>query len=73
MRTTPTTPEHIASPQPALMTIREFCEWSRIGKTAVYREIKVGRLVLRKVGAKSLIAMANAEQWLRNLPTASAT
>jgi hypothetical protein len=55
------------------MTIREFCEWSRIGKTAVYREIKVGRLVLRKVGAKSLIAMANAEQWLRNLPTASAT
>lgn len=71
MRTTPT-PEHIASPQPALMTIREFCAWSRIGKTAAYREIKLGRLRLRKVGSKSLIDVSDAEAWRRSLPTASA-
>jgi hypothetical protein len=70
MRTAPI-PEHIASPQ-ALMTIREFCAWSRIGRTAVYREIKLGRLVLRKVGSKSLIAVTDAESWLRSLPIASA-
>lgn len=69
MRTIPA-PEQIAAPKPALMTIREFCEWSRVGRTAVYREIKCGRLVLRKVGAKSLILVSDAEAWLRSLPTA---
>jgi hypothetical protein len=54
------------------MTIREFCEWSRIGRTAAYREIKLGRLVLRKVGSKSLIAVTDAEAWLHSLPIAKA-
>ncbi|KWV45894.1 excisionase [Bradyrhizobium macuxiense] len=54
------------------MTIPEFCRWARLGKTAVYREIKSRRLVLRKAGAKSLILMSDAEAWLRSLPTASA-
>jgi hypothetical protein len=71
MRTTPT-PEHIASPQPAFMTIREFCAWSRIGRTATYKEIRSGRLKLRKVGAKSLVAIRDAEEWARSLPTAAA-
>jgi hypothetical protein len=67
------TPDRIASPQPpAAMTVPEFCQWSRSGRTAVYREIKAGRLVLRKVGAKSLILMSDAEAWLRSLPTAAA-
>ena len=70
MQTT-SAPEHISSQGRALMTIREFCEWSRIGKTAAYREIKLGRLVLRKVGSKSLIAVADAEAWLQSLPTAT--
>ncbi len=67
------TPDRIASPPlPAAMTVPEFCQWARSGRTAVYREIKAGRLVLRKVGAKSLILTSDAEAWLRSLPTAKA-
>jgi hypothetical protein len=62
------TPDQIASPPPAAMTLPEFCRWARLGRTAAYREIKSGRLVLRKVGAKSLILVADAEAWLRALP-----
>jgi hypothetical protein len=71
----PTThsPEEIVSPQPAAMTLPEFCRWARLGRTATYREIKLGRLRLVKVGAKSLILVADAERWLRSLPTAPAS
>ncbi|MHC2255105.1 hypothetical protein ACVILK_004797 [Bradyrhizobium embrapense] len=69
----PPAPDQIASPPPAAMTLREFCAWSRLGRTATYREIKLGRLRLVKAGAKSLILVADAERWLRALPAASAS
>ncbi|WP_441278583.1 DNA-binding protein [Tardiphaga sp. 172_B4_N1_3] len=50
------------------MTIAEFCNWARIGRTMAYAEIKAGRLVLRKAGAKSLISRDAAEAWLHSLP-----
>ena len=70
----PTThsPNQIASPPPAAMTIPEFCRWSRIGRTAAYREIKLGRLRLVKVGAKSLILVSDAERWLSSLAATAA-
>jgi hypothetical protein len=54
------------------MTLREFCAWSRLGKTSAYREVNAGRLRLVKAGAKTLILMSDAEAWLRSLPTAAA-
>lgn len=68
----PPTPDQIASPLPAAMTVPEFCRWARLGRTATYREVAAGRLVLRKVGAKSLILVSDAEAWLRSLPKAAA-
>lgn len=70
MRTT-TTPDQ-NGPPPAAMTLREFCAWSRLGKTSAYREVSAGRLRVVKVGAKTLILMSDAEAWLRSLPTAAA-
>lgn len=55
-------------PPPAAMTFREFCVWSRLGKTSVYREVNAGRLRIVKAGAKSLILVVDAERWLRSLP-----
>jgi hypothetical protein len=55
------------------MTIAEFCTWARIGRTMAYAEIKAGRLVLRKAGAKSLVTRDAAEAWLHSLPVASAS
>ena len=64
-----TSPNQIVSQSPAAMTVPEFCRWARLGRTATYREVAAGRLVLRKCGAKSLILMSDAEAWLRSLPT----
>lgn len=51
------------------MSVDEFCRWACIGKTKTYAEVKAGRLQLRKIGAKSIILRADAEAWLRDLPT----
>ena len=69
MRTTPITDQ--IAPASAAMTVPEFCRWARLGRTAVYREIKLKRLKLRKCGAKSLILVADAQDWLKQLPIAS--
>ncbi|MBR1140426.1 DNA-binding protein [Bradyrhizobium denitrificans] len=53
------------------MSLDHFCRWACIGRTKAYAEIKAGRLVMRKIGAKSVILRADAEEWLRSLPAAS--
>jgi excisionase family DNA binding protein len=51
-----------------LMTIAEFCDWGRISRTAVYREIWEGRLTALKRGRRTLIATSEAQRWLELLP-----
>ena len=53
------------------MSLDHFCRWACIGRTKAYAELKAGRLVMRKIGAKSVILRADAEEWLRSLPAAS--
>lgn len=50
------------------MTVDEFSKWAKIGRTALYKEAKSGRLILRKFGSKTLILHADAERWLESLP-----
>ena len=54
------------------MTVSEFCDWARVGRTKAYAEAKAGRLTLRKIGTKTVILRSDAEGWLRSLPTATA-
>lgn len=54
---------------PALMTVARFCDRYSIGKTSFYREVKAGRLKLRKFGAATRIALSDAEAWANALPT----
>lgn len=54
------------------LSIDEFCRAYSIGKTKAYSEAKSGRLQLRKVGSKTVVARADAERWLNSLPTATA-
>jgi hypothetical protein len=51
------------------MSIGWFCERYAIGRTLVYSEINDGRLRARKCRRRILIAEADAEEWLRCLPT----
>jgi excisionase family DNA binding protein len=55
------------------MTIREFCDWARVGKTKLYEEISAGRIRPRKIGIKTVILRSDAEAWLHSLPTAAAS
>ena len=52
------------------MSVGEFCKWACIGRTKAYAEAKAGRLIFRKIGAKTIILRADAEGWLRSLPNA---
>lgn len=51
-----------------LMTVADFCQRYRIGKTSLYREAAAGRLTLRKFGAATRIAIEDAEAWASSLP-----
>lgn len=55
---------------PAAMDINEFCRWACIGKTKAYAEIKAGRLLVRKIGAKTVVLRSDGEAWLHALPAA---
>jgi excisionase family DNA binding protein len=49
-------------------SILEVCELTSLGRTAIFAEIKAGRLVARKQGRRTLILATDLEGWLRALP-----
>ncbi|MDX7953399.1 DNA-binding protein [Lichenihabitans sp. Uapishka_5] len=49
-------------------TIAEFGDRYRLGRTAIYEQIKTGNLVARKIGVKTLILAEDAERWASSLP-----
>ena len=51
------------------MKLREFEARYRCSHSQLYREVAAGRLVIRKIGRASRIAVADAEAWAANLPT----
>ncbi len=53
------------------LTVDEFCGWASIGRNKFYQEVKAGRIVLSKIGRKSVVTMANATRWLDSLPVAA--
>jgi excisionase family DNA binding protein len=53
---------------PRVMTVSQFTDRYEISRSQMYEEVAEGRLRLRKVGAKSLIAHEDAEAWLESLP-----
>jgi excisionase family DNA binding protein len=53
---------------PGAMTVKEFCEKTRTGKSNVYRLIKAGKLVARKIGTKTVILERDYLAFLDGLP-----
>lgn len=56
---------------PEFLTVREFLRRYSVGRTTFYREAAAGRLRLRKLGAATRIARADAEAWADSLPLAN--
>jgi hypothetical protein len=48
------------------LTIEEFADWHRIGRTTVYAEIKAGRLKVRQVGKRRIITPGRREVLARS-------
>jgi hypothetical protein len=51
--------------------LRQFCADVGIGMTTAYEEIKAGRLIVAKVGAKTLVPDDRGREWLRSREVAS--
>ncbi|RWB44801.1 MAG: DNA-binding protein [Mesorhizobium sp.] len=52
-------------------SLREFLEWSSIGRTKALTEIYGGRLRAVKAGKKLLIPTDAAAEWLKSQPAVS--
>lgn len=52
-------------------SVNEFLAWASIGRTKFYDEVKADRLVISKLGSKTLVTAENANIWLASLPKAS--
>ena len=50
------------------LSMSEFFAWANIGKTTAYAEAKSGRLIISKVGSKSVVTAPNAVAWRDSLP-----
>jgi hypothetical protein len=53
---------------PELLTMSAFLGRYSVSRTMAYREIKAGRLTIRKLGAATRIARTDAEAWAASLP-----
>lgn len=49
------------------VSIREFTAMTGLGRTSTYREIRDGRLKIRKVGRRTLIPMEEVTAWMNGL------
>lgn len=52
-----------------VLSVNDFCHWAGIGRTAVYAEMKAGRLLAKKFGRRTIIVKSEAERWLASLPS----
>jgi hypothetical protein len=51
-----------------LLTVREFGDWGKVGRTYTYQLIGDGAIEARKAGSKTLITKASARRWRDSLP-----
>jgi len=55
-------------PTPANVSPKQAAQLMGIGRTMLYVEIKSGRLVARKCGRRTIIAVDDINAWLSQLP-----
>jgi hypothetical protein len=51
------------------LSVKDFLRRYSIHRDLFYAEVNAGRIKLRKVGQRSLIAIEDAEAWFRERPT----
>lgn len=56
------------SPQTLTFTIDEACEIARISRGTLYKAMRSGALLGRKLGTKTIILRTDLQLWLEALP-----
>jgi excisionase family DNA binding protein len=51
----------------ASLTVDEFCQSHRIGRTTFYAEVKAGRIKILKCGRRTLVPATEKDAWLGRL------
>ena len=54
--------------EPAAMKVEAFLHWAGISRFLFYQEVKRGRILPKKCGARTVIPVEEAQRWLRDLP-----
>ena len=54
---------------PAVYTIAEACAVARIGRSTLYKHIRVGNLRAIKIGSRTCIPIDEFYRWLKAMPT----
>lgn len=57
---------------PELLTVNDFLQRFRIGRTSFYREVNKGSLRILKFGTATRIARVDAQAWVNSLPASPA-
>jgi excisionase family DNA binding protein len=50
--------------KPLLISIPECCRATAMGRSSIYKLIRQGRLPIRKIGRRTLIAVADLEEFV---------
>jgi hypothetical protein len=59
--------------QKLAFSINDVVAVSGVGRTLVFAEIKLGRLVARKCGRRTIILQTDLRDWLNSLPSSAGT
>jgi hypothetical protein len=57
--------------QKLAFSINDVVAVSGVGRTLVFAEIKLGRLVARKCGRRTIILQTDLQDWLNSLPSSA--
>jgi excisionase family DNA binding protein len=57
--------------EPLLLTIPDCCRLAAIGRSSVYKLIRQGRLPIRKIGRRTLIAATDLQEFVQRLGVGS--
>jgi hypothetical protein len=55
-----------------LLSIESFCERNAIGRSQFYIEPNAGRLVVHKIGRRTVVLPESERAWRNNLPKSGA-
>lgn len=55
------------------LSVKEVCRITGLSRTLISAQIRLGKLIARKAGRRTLVMRSDLRKWLEGLPTVQAT